>query len=104
MAEIMHADAARKISDEHRNELNNMHCERFLKVIMHHITKAALAGKYELINPFARLRKDNPQDYPDFDVQRMLIRRLRELGYEYEEDIGEDGPNRPGHDELRWKR
>jgi F-type H+-transporting ATPase subunit beta len=33
----------------------------------------------------------------------MLTHRLREFGYVVNFNVGDDGPNRPGHDEVKWK-
>lgn len=95
MAQIMHADAARRISDEHRDEINNVLVQKHLSEIMGLIAQQAVRGLYVLHNPFKSI--NGP-------VLQMLCTRLRELGYEIEFNVGEDGPNRPGHDELRWNR
>ncbi len=92
---LMHADKARAEADKHRNEINNIECSQCLDVVMEKILKACVSGKYELYEPFKGMR---------VELISMVSKRLAELGYEVKFNVGDDGPNRPGHDELRWKR
>jgi hypothetical protein len=62
---------------------------------MERVQNACNSGKYELYSPFKDISSE---------LIPMLTKRLREIGYDVEFNVGEDGPNRPGHDELRWLR
>jgi hypothetical protein len=93
--EIMRAEDVRKISDENRELNNNIECQIKLKVIMDRVHRIAKQGEYVLRDPFKDV---------NYDVRPLLTKHLRELGYEVEFDVGDDGPGRPGMDELRWKR
>lgn len=92
---MMKACEARDLTDDHRNEINNKECERFLAQVMDKIHACSLKGKYDCYEPFVGIPSE---------IVRMISTRLKEYGYEVGIGVGEDGPNRPGHDEIRWNR
>ena len=92
---MMKACEARDISDAHRSEINNKECERYLIQIMDKINGASMKGQYSCYDPFIGIPAE---------VTHMISSRLKEYGYSVEFDVGEDGPNRPGHTEIRWNQ
>jgi hypothetical protein len=94
MAEIMKAEEARAFAGKFRNELDNKACKKALEKIMAKIEEACRNGQYDIYAPFS--------DIPGHLIP-MLTTRLREFGYVVNFNVGDDGPNRPGHDEVKWK-
>jgi hypothetical protein len=94
MAEMMKAEEARAVTAKHRNEIDNIQCKKFMMQVMEKIEMACTNGQFDIYDPFTGIPGQ---------LIPMLTHRLREFGYVVNFNVGDDGPNRPGHDEVKWK-
>lgn len=89
----MDAITARNKSDLYRNKRILRECDLSLEKILEEVEIVCETGLYKLHEPFKGIISE---------VIPFLTKRLKDLGFKVEFNVGDDGPSRPGHDELRW--